>query len=1234
MGREARSPPVAGAPSGAVAGKSDIAPVATAPEFRTPGGSKSMRRAPWRSPGVALARRDDNARDPVVRAPASSKRNARKLDARSPATAAAGKTRGGGRPRTFTPNPANDDERERETSDARSPAPPAAAAAADDDAAAAHPSDDARRRASSPSAAELNAPHTDTFASVYEALISPSPARDGLGRAPRDGLVAPPPPARTPGSPLGGVPDAIDDAVPEPNDLVDPVAAAVRPSFGTREPPTLGPIAALPDEATDGGLGGDFEDDAGDDFYPSENALPSAEKAAEKAAPGGSSRPKTPAGVFGLGSPFSAPASSPAAAAGAALGGSLFTPAHGVADLTPLAPHAMRGGDAAPTMTMGMHLPTPTMDLTPLDRGAPTGAVPRMRAASVTPAGFPPVTTRGGKGSQPEEEEEENDDGEGVPSVPDDEEDDHARARPGSRRTSTFKTPGAAAPARTPGLPPRASAAKTPAARVSSPARGTPGWARDAKAWHAEQRRDMEAMMAKAKEATEADRAALALETARRKEEMERASRALEAQREEVRAATEKARETAELAAAERERMKAELRAQIEAQERTRRRLSEMAAAGARRTERAEEPPASRPRPAAALPDLAPVEDELRRCRAAIETRAAESERIAARQRELQREEADLHLRVVELQRYLLRVVADPAASATAPPAPSRAVADAARREQGAGGAANPGGLPPGAAPPPVAAVGSFDEDGFLVMDLTGSAAVNAATPLDAARNGVYATAASVEGPARGVAAFAAPAPETIRGAGARETLECAESAPVPSEDVTASERIASYRRPSQTIELRKRVVAAKFLGGSTGGSPDGSESSSPAGMLLTATSDGCLRLFPPGARRAAALIRGPRDGVVAADAAGAEAFVVSGGGGGGGPGAVFRYDLASGRELGALLASSAASAGDVGSFGQPGWDPAPRRLACVAAPVGGSRLVVAAGEGGEVFAWDPRAAPRGSRRRDTTSDGGVAATCGTAPSLVFRVPGAARIDALSLAGDGTSLAVVASNGARVFDLRFLLGEDSIDGFSGKQQQQPGGGRPARLVDRDDPGTRWVACAHAGGGGEILTLAASGDACAWALKPGVSGGAAAFGGYEMTRAVRDAAGDVRSRGDVAFAANTRPSSSAAVLAAGSGTAGSLALVAAGDRGERVRCFDHRSGAVVAEWGAAGELEGGAGFGGAHRWGHGLGGCVEYAPVTAACWGFGDAGGAFGEAAFAAATAEGVVRVYGPEGERA
>ena len=1134
-----------------------------------------MRRAPWRSPGVALARRDDNARDPVVRAPASSKRNARKLDARSPATATAGKTRGGGRPRTFTPNPANDDERERESSDARSPAPPAAAAAADDDAGDAHPSDDARRRASSPSAAELNAPHTDTFASVYEALISPSPARDGLGRAPRDGLDAPPPPARTPGSPLGGVPDAIDDAVPEPNDLVDPVAAAVRPSFGTREPPTLGPIAALPDEATDGGLGGDFEDD----FYRSEKALPSAEKAAEKAAPGGPSRPKTPAGVFARGAPSRRRRVPPAAAAGAALGGSLFTPAHGVADLAPLAPHATRGGDAAPTMTMGMHLPTPRWTSprsTAARPPAPCRGCARRRSRP-----------RGSRRSRPTEvrvhsrrrRRRKTTTGRAfrrfrmmrrtIARARGRGREGRRRSRRRARRRLSHAGPPASGVRR-----------QDPRPRVSSPARGTPGWARDAKAWHAEQRRDMEAMMAKAKEATEADRAALALETARRKEEMERASRALEAQREEVRAATEKARETAELAAAERERMKAELRAQIEAQERTRRRLSEMAAAGARRTERAEE------RPPRAAPDPPPRCRTSRRWRTNCggaarrrETRAAESERIAARQRELQREEADLHLRVVELQRYLLRVVADPAAPPPPPPAPSRAVADAAKREEGAAGlaAANPGGLPPGAAPPPVAAVGSFDEDGFLVMDLTGSAAVNAATPLEAARNGVYARGGRRgtrarrrrvrrpgprDNPGGGGAGDPRRRRERTRSFGGRHRVRAHRVVPPPVADDRAPQ--ARRRREIPRREYRREPRQFRIL------LPRGDASDRHLGRVLTSVPPrrAARRRAHPWAegrrRRRGRRRRGgvrrlrrrrrrrPRGGVSIR------------------PGVRSRARRVAGVQRGVRGRRGELRAARVG--------PRAAAAACVAAPVGGSRLVVAAGEGGEVFAWDPRAAPRGSRRRDTHSDGGVAATCGTAPSLVFRVPGAARIDALSLAGDGTSLAVVASNGARVFDLRFLLGEDSIDGFSGKQRQQPGGGRPARLVDRDDPGTRWVACAHAGGGGEILTLAASGDACAWALKPGVSGGAAAFGGYEMTRAVRDAAGDVRSRGDVAFAATTRPSSSAAVLAAGSGTAGSLALVAAGDRGERVRCFDHRSGAVVAEWGAAGELEGGAGFG--------------------------------------------------------
>ena len=379
MGREARSPPRGGRALGAVAGKSDIAPVATAPEFRTPGGSKSMRRAPWRSPGVApLARRDDNARDPVVRAPRVGKRNARKLDARSPATAAAGRpaeeadrerspqtprttTSGSGRPATRDPRrhraaAAADDGRRRRASLRRRPAP----------------------RLLPLRGGTQRPPHRH----LRLRLRGPHQPEPGDGTA-SGGLLGtastrPRPPREPPGLPSGASPDAIDDAVPEPNDSVDPVAAAVRPSFGTREPPTLGPIAALPDEATDGGSGGDFEDDAGDDVYPSEGAsLPERRRKRrrrparpDRRRPRASSvwEPLLGAGVVARGG------------GGAALGGSLFTPAHGVADLTPLAPHAMRGGDAAPTMTMGMHLPTPTMDLTPLRRGRrPGGVVPRMR---------------------------------------------------------------------------------------------------------------------------------------------------------------------------------------------------------------------------------------------------------------------------------------------------------------------------------------------------------------------------------------------------------------------------------------------------------------------------------------------------------------------------------------------------------------------------------------------------------------------------------------------------------------------------------------------------------------------------------------------------------------------------------------------------------------------------------------------------------------------------------------
>ena len=99
----ANSPPAAGAASGHNTGKSDIAPVATAPEFRTPGRLKSARKAPWRSPGAALRPGDENAlgHRPKSAAKSAGKPHARKLDARSPATAASAKTRAG-KPK-FTP---------------------------------------------------------------------------------------------------------------------------------------------------------------------------------------------------------------------------------------------------------------------------------------------------------------------------------------------------------------------------------------------------------------------------------------------------------------------------------------------------------------------------------------------------------------------------------------------------------------------------------------------------------------------------------------------------------------------------------------------------------------------------------------------------------------------------------------------------------------------------------------------------------------------------------------------------------------------------------------------------------------------------------------------------------------------------------------------------------------------------------------------------------------------------
>ena len=425
---------------------------------------------------------------------------------------------------------------------------------------------------------------------------------------------------------------------------------------------------------------------------------------------------------------------------------------------------------------------------------------------------------------------------------------------------------------------------------------------------------------------------------------------------------------------------------------------------------------------------------------------------------------------------------------------------------------------------------------------------------------------------------------------------------------------LASRRAPSQVIELRKEVLDVRFVG--YGGEAGGADDATPPSALMTTTADGCLRLFAAGARRPAAMLRGPREGVAAVAAVGVEAFVAAAGGGG----YVARYDLASGRELGALLAVPADDSG--AEYSGLGYAAAgAKRLACVAAGGPGSGLVAAAGEGGDVHLWDSRVAPRGSRRGSTAAGPGSSTlvSAGVAPVMTLRVPGASSVSSVSLAADGVTLATTAANGARVFDLR-----------------APASDRPARLASTE-PGQRWASASHVGE--EIFTISTAGDVFAWARK-GEAGYAAPF---RAARAHRDAARVVPRRNDdgstdAAEPSNTslssfrKPAFACAPApfrsegAEGAQISRTVVLSASGDRGECVRAWDAATGDTVAEWGADGaELGGGAGGFGARGFGAG----VAHAPVTALCWGSGGEGERFGKTSFAVGTAEGVVRVYGP-----
>ena len=1215
------SPPAAGAPSGH-ASKSDIAPVSHAD--RTPG-AKSAKKAPWRSPGVALSRRDENTPGGFA-APKSAPKSARtrKLDARSPATAGSSKTRGG-KPRL--------------ESDVSTEATPEESTDGDDAV-------------------------TSAVDAVNTILLTPPSARgkpDADVTAVIDTVAMPPPPPRVPAASdtdrdasHGG--SLFSEREPE---------APSRDAAGEDDVDLGAATTAIPSaravmEATDGA-----------------DAVESSEARNETTAmreDGASLRdsdgnPKTPAAPS-LGSPFSAPAASPASIPAGATPGfdardpldrtmDALTPLRVVEDVTETAAFGVTG--ALP------RLATPTMDLTPLVARAeaePSPAPSPVPARAPVPAGvpagvpangvarsFPPrrgfdATLFDAKDFEPTEHVPGAGNGAGLSGrgayAPFEEKDfeptESVPAAAAKEASSAAKTPGSAM--RSARVPPRPPTPKTGGAAGA----GTPQWARDAKAWHEQQQAQMEAMLARAKLELEAARDAREEGASAGDVEARQAvlTAMLEDQKQQIEVQRRELREAAESAAQERERMKAELRAQMEAQERTRRRVSEIASRAAngaggsvsslagitREMDLAEMAQDAALANGLTPANLAPVEAQLRACREAISARAVESERLTARQRQLQREEADLHFRVAELQRYALRLALDPAAALPAdlPPMPPPLAAEAGAA-RGFGDAQAAALEYYGAVAARREASGSMDEDGFYVVDpaATGpgagagsggsSSLASAAVAADGSAPG---NAADARAP-RDAAAPPATAPGRVPFGGygvpvdrdaTRETSAAAEpsGAAAPADAVAA---LASRRAPSQVLELRKEVLDVRFVG--YGGESGAVDDAAPPSALMTTTADGCLRLFAAGARRPAAMLRGPREGIAAVAAVGVEAFVAAAGAGG----YVARYDLASGRELGALLAVPADESG--AEYSGLGVAMAgAKRLACVAAGGPGSGLVAAAGEGGDVHLWDSRVAPRGSRRGSTAA-GSAVPPGGVAPVMTLRVPGASSVSSVSLANDGVTLATTAANGARVFDLR-----------------APASDRPARLASKE-PGQRWASAFHVGE--EIFTVSTKGDVFAWTRKD-EAGYAAPF---RAARAHRDAARVLPAIGfrehtesgggshglESAAAASFRAPAFACAPAPlpGAGARARVVLSASGDCGECVRAWDAETGDTVGEWGADGANLCGAAAGGFGTRGFSAG--VAHAPITALCWGSGAESERFGKTSFAVGTAEGVVRVYGP-----
>ena len=103
-----------------------------------------------------------------------------------------------------------------------------------------------------------------------------------------------------------------------------------------------------------------------------------------------------------------------------------------------------------------------------------------------------------------------------------------------------------------------------------------------------------------------------------------------------------------------------------------------------------------------------------------------------------------------------------------------------------------------------------------------------------------------------------------------------------------------------------------------------------------------------------------------------------------------------------------------------------------------------------------------------------------------------------------------------------------------------------------------------------------------------------------------------------------------MLSASRGETDVMCVTTAGERGDGFRVSDVSTGDVVAEWGGDGErADVGCGGGGGLGAGWARRVDEEVSAVTAAGWGVGCLGDAFGGASFAVGTSDGVVRVYGP-----